>query len=76
LRRRQEEDDVIKRKIVMGLLVLGTIGGFAAGFRSMHRGCSADRSRHAQWEDHVADVCVRAAKNAETTPAAREGDSR
>jgi len=67
---------VIKRKIVMGLLVLGTIGGFAMGFKSLRGGCHAQRTRHAQWEDRVADVCVRAAKNAEAKPAATEGGAR
>ncbi|MFO0550712.1 MAG: hypothetical protein U0271_20120 [Polyangiaceae bacterium] len=51
-----------KRKIVMALLALGTVGGFASGFMSMR--CHA-RARRAAFEDHVADVCVRAAKNAE-----------
>lgn len=68
---------MIKRKIVMGLLVLGTIGGFAAGVRSLRGGCDAHRGRHhARWEDKVADVCVRAAKNADAKPAVAEGDKR
>ncbi len=51
---------MIKRRIVMALLALGTVGGFASGFASMS--CHA-RGRHQQWEDRVAEVCVRAAKN-------------
>jgi len=53
---------MIRRKIAMGLLTLGTIGGFASGFHSMRQHCHA---RHESFEAHVADVCVRAAKNAE-----------
>ncbi len=51
---------MIKRRIVMALLALGTVGGFASGFASMS--CHA-RGRHAEWQDRVAEVCVRAAKN-------------
>lgn len=51
----------MKRKLAIVLLALGTIGGFASGFRSMR--C------HAQWrresfENHVAQVCVEAARKA------------
>ncbi|NUO54779.1 MAG: hypothetical protein HOV80_38550 [Polyangiaceae bacterium] len=49
----------MKRKIVMGLLALGTIGGFASGFASM--GCRAQHRREA-FENRVAETCVRAAK--------------
>ncbi len=51
---------MIRRKIVMGLLAFGAIGGFASGFHSMHARCQAHRD---SFEAHVADVCVRAAKN-------------
>lgn len=53
---------MLKRRIIMGLLALGTIGGFAGGFASM--GCRAHARREA-WERHVADVCVGAAKRQE-----------
>jgi hypothetical protein len=52
----------MKRKIVMGLLALGTIGGFASGFASM--GCRAQHRRQA-FENRVAETCVRAAKTVE-----------
>ncbi len=52
----------MKRKIVMGLLALGTIGGFASGFAGMR--CRAEHRRQA-FEDRVAETCVRAAKRVE-----------
>jgi len=57
---------MIKRRIVMGLLALGTIGGFAAGFASMS--CHARGGRE-EWKDRVAEVCVRAAKNVDAEKA-------
>lgn len=54
----------MKRKIVMGLLVLGTIGGFASGFASMR--CHG-RERRQAFEDRVAETCVRAAKRVESS---------
>lgn len=48
----------MKRKLLIALLALGTVGGYAAGF------CSV-RAHHAQrtaaLERHVADVCLEAA---------------
>ena len=55
----------MKRKLLIVLLGLGTIGGFASGFASMH--CHGDRQQ--TFEEHVADVCVAAAKR----QAARHG---
>jgi len=52
----------MKRKIIMGLLALGTIGGFASGFA--HMGCHA-RGRREAFENRVAETCVRAAKTVE-----------
>jgi hypothetical protein len=49
----------IGRKLVIGALVLGTIGGFASGFSSMRR---HHMSRRAAFERHVAEVCVEAAE--------------
>lgn len=51
---------MIKRRIIMGLLVLGTIGGFASGIRRMS--CHGE-SRRDHWKDRVAETCVRAARN-------------
>ncbi len=67
---------MIKRRIVMGLLVLGTVGGFAMGFKSLRGGCHAQRSHRAHWEDRVADVCVRAAKNVDAKAPGAEGSTR
>ena len=50
-----------RRKVLVGLLSLGAIGGFASGIASMR--CHA-RMRRAAFEDRVADVCVRAAERA------------
>jgi hypothetical protein len=52
----------MKRKIVMGLLALGTIGGFASGFASLR--CHGQHRRQA-FEDRVAETCVRAAQRVE-----------
>jgi len=60
----------MKRRILMVLLGLGAVGGYASGFAHMHR-CS--RAREAAFERHVADVCIAAAKSpargAERAPA-------
>ena len=54
---------MIRRRIAIFLLSLGTVAGFAMGFHSMrHYHCQSHRE---SFEDHVADVCVRAAKNAD-----------
>jgi hypothetical protein len=52
----------MKRKILIGLLALGTVGGYASGFASMR--CKARHGR-AAFEERVAETCVRAAKKVE-----------
>lgn len=57
----------IKRGILVVLLSLGAIGGFTSGFAHMSAchggGCSArGPSAHDQFEEHIADVCTRAAQ--------------
>jgi hypothetical protein len=52
----------MRRKALIVLLALGTIGGYAAGFRSM-RGCN--NHRRAAFEEHVAKVCVDAARKSD-----------
>jgi hypothetical protein len=48
----------MKRKILIVLLSLGTVGGFGAGFASMgHKSCH----RRAAFERHVSQLCVDAA---------------
>lgn len=59
----------MKRKVIMGLLALGTVGGFASGFASMK--CHA-RNRHEAFERKVADVCVRAAREVDAESARNE----
>jgi hypothetical protein len=49
----------MKRRILMALLALGAVGGYASGFAHMHR-CS--HNREAAFERHVADVCLASAK--------------
>lgn len=50
----------MKRKILIAVLALGTVGGFAHGFASLHRGCH-ERDRMAE---HLSRVCVDAAMDA------------
>lgn len=53
----------IRRKLLIGLLTVGTVGGYAAGFASLGwhaRGCAAQRRQ--RFEDRVAETCVRAAR--------------
>ena len=51
----------MRRRILMVLLGLGAVGGYASGFAHMH---ACHRARMAVFERHVADVCVSAAKGA------------
>ena len=54
----------MKRAFLIFVFGLGTVGGFAHGFASLHgRGaCGAGRyDRRAAFEDHIAEVCTRAA---------------
>ncbi|HEY2406683.1 MAG TPA: hypothetical protein VGI10_11805 [Polyangiaceae bacterium] len=46
------------RRLAMVLLAIGAAAGFASGFG--HWRCMHDMREHA-FEDHVADVCTRAA---------------
>ena len=50
----------MKRRIVMAVLALGAIGGYAMGFCSLHR---HHHDRRAAFERHVASVCVDAARD-------------
>ncbi len=52
---------MIKRRIVIAVLALGTVGGYAMGFR---QAACHHRDRQASFEQHVAKVCVDAARNA------------
>lgn len=58
----------MRRKIVIVLLSLGTILGYAHGFRSLrHGGCH--RERRQSFEQHVASLCVDAARRGDATQA-------
>ena len=58
----------MRRRFWIVLLSIGTVGGFAAGFARLHHyrhhgdGCSWHGEHHQQFEDRVADVCLRAAE--------------
>lgn len=49
----------MRRRILMVLLGLGAIFGYASGFAHMH---ACRHAREAAYERHVAEVCVNAAK--------------
>ncbi|MCB9621661.1 MAG: hypothetical protein H6721_23490 [Sandaracinus sp.] len=51
----------MKRPLLIALLSLGTVGGFAHGFHSLRH----HHHRRAQFERHVARVCVEAAREAD-----------
>jgi hypothetical protein len=57
----------MKRTILIVLLTLGTIGGFASGAASMRW---RHHHRRAAFEQHVARVCVDAARTADAEKAA------
>ena len=56
----------IKRKILIVVLGLGTVLGYAGGFASMRRSCGA---RRGGFERHVARLCADAALNPTRAPA-------
>jgi hypothetical protein len=52
----------MRRKILIVLLSLGTIGGYAAGFAGL--GCPQRReARREAFEHHIARVCLDAARD-------------
>ncbi len=51
----------IQRKLLIGLLALGTVGGYAGGIASLSHCATHHRDRRDAFEAHVADVCTRAA---------------
>ena len=50
----------MKRRLLIVLLTLGTVGGYSAGFAGMR--CRA-HARQAAFEQHVAKVCIDAARD-------------
>lgn len=59
----------MRRRMLMVLLAIGTVGGYASGFAHMH---ACHRARTAAFEHHVAEVCVDAANHGGTKGAAVE----
>jgi hypothetical protein len=59
----------MKRRLLIALLALGTIGGYGAGIASLR--CHGKARRDA-WERHVAQVCVDAARSPKDAPAPRD----
>lgn len=56
----------MRRKALIGVLALGAIAGFGTSLF----GCHYHRSdRRAAFEDHIADVCTRAAERSRRAPA-------
>ncbi len=53
----------MKRRILMVLLAVGAVGGYAEGFAHMHT-CHHDR--RSAFERHVAEVCIDAANHAKS----------
>lgn len=49
----------MRRPFLIALLALGTVGGYAAGFASLH---GHGHARRAAFERHVANVCIDAAR--------------
>lgn len=56
----------MRRKALIVLLALGTVGGYAAGFKSM-KWCH--NQRRDAFEQHVASVCVDAARKSDAASA-------
>lgn len=54
---------MMRRRILMVLLAIGTVGGYAAGFARAH---ACHRAQTAAFERHVAEVCVDAANHGST----------
>jgi hypothetical protein len=57
----------MKRKILIALLALGTVGGYGSAFACARHHA---RERHERFERHVADLCVDAATHAKARDAA------
>ena len=60
----------MKRRLLIALLALGTVGGYGAGFAGL--GCRA-HARRAAMERHVARICADAARSPSSVPSSQEG---
>lgn len=54
----------IKRKALIVLLSLGTLGGFASGFASLR--CHRHHSPHNSWRHTVTNICADAIRQAQS----------
>jgi len=62
----------MKRRLLITVLAFGTLFGFASGFMSLGSHLRGHHERRrAAFEDHIADVCVDAARRAERRDADR-----
>jgi len=55
----------MRRRLLIALFALGTLGGYGSAIAGMS--CHA-HARRAAWERHVAHVCAEAAKNPAAAP--------
>ncbi|HMJ12037.1 MAG TPA: hypothetical protein VK524_11520 [Polyangiaceae bacterium] len=55
----------MKRRILIALLALGTVAGFAAGISHLRCPGRHGWERRAHFEQHVADLCTEAALRAQ-----------
>src|SRR5690349_1258307 len=60
----------MRRKALIVLLALGTVGGFGSGIASMRGWKACQNQRRAAFEEHVAKVCVDAARKDDAAAAA------
>jgi len=60
----------MRRKLLLVVLGLGTLLGYAGAFGSHHR-----HDRHRAWKEEVADLCVGAAERQRRDAAARRGEA-
>ena len=58
----------MKRRLLIALLALGTVGGYGAGFASM--GCRA-HARRAAMERHIARICEGTARSPSSAPSSQ-----
>jgi hypothetical protein len=59
----------MKRRLLIALLALGTVGGYGSAFASMS--CHA-HARRAAMERHVARICADAARSPSSAPSSQD----
>ncbi len=48
----------MRRRILIALLALGTVGGYAAGFAHIHHSCNAQGDWHGRYGNHSNVDCA------------------